>query len=473
MADCRDTESMSKHIWILWAVILMIPGTIGLGYHFAQKNALNTRIALAADATAKNPATEEYLDMYKQWLHLAPVDKAENPWGQDPYGGPEIQNRLYEGQVDRLWADISDIDKGFKHFPEELAETLYGVGWEKTLEEYRHQRSKIDIIMIATVFLLAGSGLILTGGVGKLLFVYALSRLKRSKNELTEPQALEQVSENVSDSREDDLLQTPSPENEDYEHTPFTQTQPVSDMEKVIGTGRTSRDQDDSSDDKEQLGYFESRKKTAEKKSSESDSKKGSLSKLSKSFSASLSVSDKAAKDPYFGWALGEEEASDLETLMTTEPLTKELTELTEEVSAIRQFAAQQQDQVRKLQDGYDWMIIRRFCMRIIRSIDNIEDRIARLNDPDSEVTMCLEDIRDELIFALESSGIEQFNPELNMPFKGLEKYAEAVRQRVPTDQDSLYGCIAEIVRPGYQYLISDDEVKIVRCAQIKLYDAK
>ena len=140
-------------------------------------------------------------------------------------------------------------------------------------------------------------------------------------------------------------------------------------------------------------------------------------------------MSEKPAKDSYFGWALGESESADIETLMTTEPLTKELTELTEEVSAIRQFAAQQQDQVRKLQDGYDWMIIRRFCMRIIRSIDNIEDRIGRLDDPDSELVMCLQDIRDELIFALESSGIEQFNPELEMPFKGLEKYARSRSQ--------------------------------------------
>jgi molecular chaperone GrpE (heat shock protein) len=158
---------------------------------------------------------------------------------------------------------------------------------------------------------------------------------------------------------------------------------------------------------------------------------------------------------------------------MTTEPLTKELTELTEEVSAIRQFAVQQQDQVRKLSEGYDWMIIRRFCMRVIRSIDNIDDRIKRINEPDSELTMCLEDIRDELVYGLESSGIEQFNPDLKTPFKGLEKYAEAVRQRIPTEDGSLDGCIAEIARPGYKYLINDDEVKIVRCAQVKLYDVK
>ena len=65
--------------------------------------------------------------MYENWFRLSRRRrKAENPWGQDPYGGPEIQKRLLEGQSDRLTADLPDLDKGFKHFPEELAETLYG-----------------------------------------------------------------------------------------------------------------------------------------------------------------------------------------------------------------------------------------------------------------------------------------------------------------------------------------------------------
>jgi molecular chaperone GrpE (heat shock protein) len=76
------------------------------------------------------------------------------------------------------------------------------------------------------------------------------------------------------------------------------------------------------------------------------------------------------------------------------------------------------------------------------------------------------------LIFALESSGVEQFSPNVKTPFKGLEKYVEAVHQRVPVSNADWAGTIAEIVRPGYQYLINDDEVKIVRCAQVKLYDA-
>lgn len=459
---------MNKNTWIIWAAILMVPGAIGLGYHFAQRNAMQDRISQAAEATARNAATDEYLDMYRQWVQLVPKEKSENPWGQDPYGGQAIQKRLLEGQSDRLLADLPDLDQGVKHYPEELAETLYGFGWQQAVEDYRRQCSKDDTILIGSVFLLAGSGLILIGGLGKMLVMYILSPLKRLKTDDSEVEAQAEDDKKSADQPSKPLVETPDPH-----HVPFMEMQPVSDAEKLVTVNRTNKQPEEGSDNEDAPGYFESRKKAAQKTPADSQPVKGSLTELSKSLSPSLCIADKPTEDSYFGWALREGEQSSLETLMTPEPLTKELTELTEEVSAIRQFAAQQQDQVRKLQDGYDWMIIRRFCMRIIRSIDNIEDRIARQDDPDSEAAICLGDIRDELVFALESSGIEQFNPEINMPYKGLEKYAEAVRQRIPTDDESLGGCIGQIVRPGYQYLISDDDVKIVRCAQVKLYDGK
>ena len=457
---------MRKNIWILWALILMIPGAIGLGYHFAQRNSLDARISQAAEATAKTSVTDEYLDMYHQWFGLSPEEKAENPWGQNPYGGPEIQKRLNEGQADRLLADIADLDKGLKHFPDELAETLYGSGWERVLQEYRTECNKTEMVLIGAVFLLAGSGLIFLGGLGKIIILYALSKFRHSEDDWVEQQ------QGKIGLTSDDI-DANTDKGQESEFSLLTKTQPVSETEKIIASNRANKEEDVPEDNDNQPGYFESNKKVAQDASPISDTNKNSLTELSKSFPKPNSVGEKPVKDSYFGWAIDENASSDMETLMTTEPLTKELNELTEEVSAIRQFAAQQQDQVRKLQDGYDWMIIRRFCMRIIRSIDNIEDRIGRLEDSDSEVGMCLGDIRDELVFALESSGIEQFGPDLKAPFKGLEKYVEAVRQRIATDDEALYGCIAEIVRPGYQYLISDDDVKIIRCAQVKLYDAK
>ena len=128
-----------------------------------------------------------------------------------------------------------------------------------------------------------------------------------------------------------------------------------------------------------------------------------------------------------------------------------------------------QQERVEKLQDGYDWNIIKTFCLRIIRCIDNLENRIVKFKNKGIKIEH-LEDIRDELVFALESSGIEQYAPEIDSDYHGQEKYAEAVKEKEHCDNSKQRGKIAQVIRPGYQYFINEDNIKIVRTAQVKLF---
>ncbi|MCF7954766.1 MAG: hypothetical protein K9M75_03085 [Phycisphaerae bacterium] len=146
------------------------------------------------------------------------------------------------------------------------------------------------------------------------------------------------------------------------------------------------------------------------------------------------------------------------------------LSDLTQQISAIREYASQQQNRNEKLQEGYDWNIIKNFCVRIIRCIDNIENRIDRLKENDIE-TAELEDIRDELIFSLESSGVEQFTPEINSDYSGQEKYAEVIKEKVASDGKNVRGKIAEVIKPGYQYMIDEDNIRVVRAARVKLFE--
>lgn len=152
-----------------------------------------------------------------------------------------------------------------------------------------------------------------------------------------------------------------------------------------------------------------------------------------------------------------------------SDPVNDSLRELTQQVSAIRQYASCQQDKMEKLQDGYDWNIIRTFCLRVIRCIDNLEDRIRRLSKHDIETTD-LEEVRDELLFALESSGVEQFEPEIGNLYRGQEKSAEAVKDKQPCNDPKLKGRIAKVIRLGYRCVISEEDVKIVRAARVKLF---
>jgi molecular chaperone GrpE (heat shock protein) len=150
-------------------------------------------------------------------------------------------------------------------------------------------------------------------------------------------------------------------------------------------------------------------------------------------------------------------------------PLNSTLKELAQQVSAIRDYAASQQGRVEKLQDGYDWGIIRTFCLRVIRCLDNVEKRIEDLG-PDDEATAHLEEIRDELLFALESSSVERFVPEVNSDYRGMEKLAEAVKEKQTSNKSEQAGKIAKVLRSGYRYIIDDENFKTVRTAQVKLF---
>jgi molecular chaperone GrpE (heat shock protein) len=152
-----------------------------------------------------------------------------------------------------------------------------------------------------------------------------------------------------------------------------------------------------------------------------------------------------------------------------SKPLDSTLKDLAQQVSAIREYTACQQERVEKLQDGYDWNIVRTFCLRIIRCIDNLENRISQLSSKGTK-TEHLEDIRDELVFALESSGIEQFEPKVNSDYRGQEKYAEAVKNKERCNNSKQKGKIAKVIRPGYQYFINEENIKVVRTAQVKLF---
>lgn len=423
--------------WIILALLLMIPGAAGLGWGTLYERTLTRQTAQAAKTISDAPSADEYLTMYEQWSQLTPAQKGENPWGQGRYGGPEIQKRLREDQSLRLEADLPDLDGGLKSYPQQLADVLYGVRWTGRLAEFQRQRERRDLVMTGSAIICCAGALLFCGGLMKCIVTLAFRKKKGDSKD--EPQSVPSVQEHP------DKL-------------------PVRIFRKAAEETASAPKPAHPG------GYFESAMK---KKKRTEPGETPQAVPVPDELTTAVSVAETVPSgETYFGWATeAEEEAPVVSTLMTTEPVTRGLSELTEEVSAIRQYATAQQNQMQKLQDGYDWMLVRRFCLRIIRCIDNLNERIARLTEQEQLLLGSLEEIRDELVFALESSGVEQYQPDLNVHFKGLEKYAEAVRQRIPTSDASQVGTIAEILRPGYQYLISDDDVKIVRCAQVKLYD--
>jgi molecular chaperone GrpE (heat shock protein) len=398
--------------------MLAVPGGVGLWTVQSFENLHQQQVRLWRPQVQE--VADQYLESYRKWVELSYDEKAGNPWGHGQYGGDEIQKKLRQDQDKRLTVDIAELANGTKSIPSELACLMYGDDWQQKVENYQHDRKVCEAInILSSACIVVGTLLFLTIGI---VWLVGAMIHKRKKNQTVE-----------QDTREMTSVTEP----------PAAVALPVKEA-PLLAPRKSSVN----------TGYFESLRQR---------SSAGATADVSNS-----AISDIAAQTQLVSVVSETEPAS----MMSPEPVLNSLTELTEEVSAIRQYATQQQDQMRKLQDGYDWMLIRRFCMRIIRCIDNISDRIEQLsNQSRNSNPHTLEDIRDELVFALESSGVEAFSPDIGAPYKGLERYAEAIHDRMPTDQPQQSGTIARVIRPGYQYLISESDIKVVRCAQVQLYE--
>ena len=82
-----------------------------------------------------------------------------------------------------------------------------------------------------------------------------------------------------------------------------------------------------------------------------------------------------------------------------------------------------------------------------------------------------LQEVKDELIFALESTGVEQFEPEINSDYRQYQKFVEAVKDRHHAKKSGQKDRIARVLRRGYRYVIDEETVKVVRTARVKLFN--
>lgn len=437
---------MSK-TWAIWAILFLLAGVIGLGKVLVERRA--EQLQTSAHREQYSEASIGYLERYNQWCQLTPEEQQDNPWGQGLYGGGKDTEQFREEQHTRLKADLSALAAGVKK-PQTLADVLYGHGWQHEVDKYRKQKELRDAIAVASmVSTLAGI---------IMLFGYAVKRFAKTRANRSEASKIDSSGIFIKQ--------------EEYEAETDTKTETGTEQEMEVISPKKSPDQSDSDAGQFANEHLSQEVAVASGEESRPGNSAGYFQGLGTQQERSGSTAVKELLRGRGGGLedLGGRSAIQVDTLMSTEPVKQDdLSELTQEVSAIREFAAQQQDRVRQLQDGYDWGIIKRFCIRVIRCIDNLDDRIKKLCEEGLD-TEYMEDVRDELVFSLESSGVEQFEPELGSDYRGQEKLAEAVRTREPADSPDLTGKIAEIVRPGYKYVVSDEDMKVVRSSRVKLY---
>jgi molecular chaperone GrpE (heat shock protein) len=371
--------------------------------------------------------TDDYIRQYQEWLQLPPEQRAELPLVLDKYGKDKTNDQLRQEQQARLKADMDKLATG-EIAVNPFADILYGENWQNDLSEYKKRNELNGYVLTSSIVCTTMGGSIYAWWI--LLWTGRHENLKKVKDD-------KPVIAGVKDLRQEQQ------EKKTYEK----QNKLEKHLNVFVNSGRQSP-----------LPV------KCGPKAEERVASKEKFSNGTEKINRLLSDEKTAVIKTTTKWGKQRSEHEE-----HSKPLNSAINELTQQVSAIREYAACQQDRLEKLQDGYDWNIIRTFCLRVIRCIDNLESRISRLGEEDAKA-IHLEEVRDELVFALESSGIEQFEPEINSEYRGQEKYAEAVKDKQQSKDPKQMGTIAQVIRPGYQYFINEGNVKVVRPAQVKLF---
>ncbi len=512
---------MLKKCAILGLALLMIGG---LSLAWLRKQTEAERIATPAAAT-DTLQSADYLQKYGHWYRLTPEQQNRLVLELDEDRKNKTPEELTAEQKARLHADLPRLAAGEMN-PGDIADYLYGSGWEDEVTQYRQRREQEQITQTISVVCLSIGGALF----GICFVIWALCLVARAFKALTrrrakrpasidsEPTELttilhDEPAEDENDEDESEIaFELPDDESDESEpvSTPSWCDPDRNDRDdgerflvprrhRDLPAGRPTlaiepRPQDDAvallmsdepSEQQEWSAQMEWSSPTDDEYSAQTASQKQRFTPRPRvavlGSTEILTANSPAApvENPLT------EQAEDLQRQIAefrqmaqsvqqasrdqSEPLGSTLKELAQQVSAIREYAACQQDRVEKLQDGYDWSIVRTFCLRVIRCIDNLENRIDRLNENDESVLQ-LEEVRDELLFALESSGVEQYRPDIGTDYRGQEKLAEAIKEKETTREPSQVGTIAKVVRPGYRYVTDEDSYKVVRTAQVKLF---
>jgi molecular chaperone GrpE (heat shock protein) len=441
-------------------------------------------------APANTLGSQEYIEKYGRWYQLSPEQQNQLVLEINEERKSKTAQQLGLEQQARLRADLDKLAAGQMN-PGDIADFLYGRGWQDQVEQYKKHNEQMETAQTIAIVCLSIGG-ILFGGCAILWLLWLLVRVIRALRHRssdpevqTEPRAGELMDIKLHDSEPQEAPEAPMPEGQPKQRRRLL-TRSEASAESIpeqpaglddllssltaqpMGSSRLSQVVQTAgndvgvavllADEPSREGQWSPQAQWSLHSAYEAPSENGPRQRCPTKQSASRQPDEENVSTVENSL---KEQADDLQkqiaefkqmaqsvqqvTREQSEPLSNSLKELTQQVSAIREYAASQQDRVEKLQDGYDWGIIRTFCLRVIRCIDNLEGRLAELPKGDSAVKH-LEEVKDELLFALESSGVEQFRPEVNSEFHGQEKLAEALKEKQPAKKPDQAGKIARVI---------------------------
>jgi molecular chaperone GrpE (heat shock protein) len=138
-------------------------------------------------------------------------------------------------------------------------------------------------------------------------------------------------------------------------------------------------------------------------------------------------------------------------------------------VAGMRDYLTESNAHITRLQEGYDYSVLKRVAKSMIQvanSLEGLEGRMAGRPE--------VEEIRamwTDLVDAMEHNGIRRIQVKEGSDFAEIRKVAAAVPVKVKTQNPGDVDKVAEVISPGYMYVFNDDRERLILPAQVKLFE--
>ncbi len=347
---------------IILGLALFLAGTAVLGWSLVEKE--KERRQISSYKLKYYLKLDEYLKRYNEWLQLVPEERGELPWGLDEYGKTKPAVQLRQEQQERLLADLDSLAAG-ETDAYAFADILYGENWRQELDKYKAREEMRELVITGSILCVLTGGSIFTWWllVGtRRLVIKVLPNLKKLATDWLRGHIKTKAK------------QPAGPEGKEYaetseqEHKLRKQEIQLKKQTKVL---RESGWHNFEGSPKDREAAFESTSAKNTEMASEADRAALRTQKVAVPPSGGSSIKSEeplkiGTESLNLNTVRVEEAAQSVQqaTLEHSEPIDNSLRELNQQMAAIREYASQQQDRVEKLQDGYDWNIVRTFCLR-------------------------------------------------------------------------------------------------------------
>lgn len=149
--DLGTDVIMLQKCVIIGLALLLIGG---LATAWVHKQTQAERAKASADGTNYSLGPEEYLDKYGRWYQLSPEQQNQLVLELDRDRQNKTSEQLALEQKARLRADLDKLAAGQME-PGDIADILYGVGWQDEVERSKKLKEKMEIAQIISIVCLS------------------------------------------------------------------------------------------------------------------------------------------------------------------------------------------------------------------------------------------------------------------------------------------------------------------------------